>query len=269
MTDLTDIIVLLALIGLYLYGLTHKRTGRASLLVLLIVLAASPVRGAAVSLTVFPVALEMSGTPGTTVRGTVRVQNNGDTPGRFRAAAIDLTEAREADRIRLSVEPEFFSLPARGSGVVEVSGTIPPDAKTPRFGQIVVSAVPEFFVASSVNNTVMAIPGVAIRIAVLTGEQRIAGRIREIFGRWQNGSAQVRLIFENMGTIPLRPVGHLVILDAEGREVTHSEFAAAIVYPGMVKEFRLQKTLPPGAYTLRAVFENGGSRFSQGEVRLP
>jgi hypothetical protein len=268
---MSELIGLLIFIGLWMYGATRRgghMGGIALFTVALVASVALPTRGSGASLTVYPVSLEMRGAPGAAVRGEITVVNNASEPGRFRAVATDVIEAREGDRMRFSVDPEFFTLPAKGRGVVEVSGIIPPDAKASKFGAVAVSAVPQF--APSVGNTVTAVPGIAVNMLVRVGEERIAGHLQSVAGRWRSERAEVRATFANTGTLYIRPIVRLVVLSATGREVSTADIPTLTVYPGTAREFyAVTGSLPLAPYTLRIVFEWGGSRLSVGEVRLP
>ena len=187
-----------------------------------------------------PAKLEFTAAPGQTISGTVTVvaRNDGqsliasprdfslDSTGQvtfFRAGSLDRSASNW-----LSITPESFNVPAKGSATVTVKARVPANEKLNGAYWGAVDFAPTAKANSSAGMALNV--HIALVVYVTVGQQSPKGLTANL--KWDAVNGLFKFTFQNKGNTVLRPKGMLTLVNAGGVKVATIPVDDFVCLPG-------------------------------------
>jgi len=254
----------------------------ASYIGLLILIAALPPSTSAsdVVFTISPVKLQPEAPRGGVAEIAVNVINENPLKGQaFRIYLTDLTMDKEGKAVFpppgtnewsaapwIELDQEKLELGPLGRGVITGRIKVPRNLKTggARFAAIMVEAVepePKGKIKMIIHKRAAAF----IYLTIRNSRQLRRADITELSGTLTPGQGYTfTVLLSNKGNMYIQTTGYLSLVDKNYRRWGQAALADTpkTLFPGVVREFQglMQRRLPAGEYTARAIFYYGRSR---------
>ena len=230
-----------------------------------------------------PLRLELIGSPGQTLTGSLYVINHREEPVRVivQTGAYRYTSASGAKRLPscqpwITILGPEASLNAVESLEIGYAIQIPSSAGEAGAGEYLAAILVDELGEAATGaggpgaGTIAIRPRIAIPVyVILEGRQTPAGRIVDLVAQPgpQPGITRVRLTVMNEGQAHFRPTGTMLITDA-AQQVVHrgSLGRAAPVFPGTQATIPMWVQLPAGRYTAVATVDIGSEQLLQREL---
>lgn len=237
---------------------------------------------AGVRVLISPPRFEFSLASGGSVTNVIEVLNGGETLLHLKAFAMDWTMTENGDQIFykagvleqscaswIEINPTEFEIPPRQREMVRFTVNVPGNKAGGYWAVVFFESQPER-AKGNVGVQFAARVGSIIYVNIAKTENKKGEIVDFEIGDYKNKKVQAGVTFQNIGNVPVRPKGKLLIKDIAGNKIGEVELPEQVVLPQLQRKFKAewQGLLPQGIYRLAATIDYGAEEVLEAETVL-